>query len=272
MDLFSVLAFIAMCQLLLVESALPPLSNPVSIGYYSLMEDLLKHPAVQFKIPPSPVVTTSFNSSHHKPETVVEIELFPTNILELNGNQEVMVMTAYLQLTWNHPDLIWNSSEYEGISLVEFQASQIWTPSLTVMSEVEDKTIALDESVNLSINHTGVITVALDKHFKTYCKMDFTYFPLDEQICDYILSASWTPITLNYLKNNSASFIKQYSQGGEWNITDMYWEASYSSDYKRSTLRSCVCVKTLDILLFNNINWTNVCVCSHEQSGVYYST
>ncbi|XP_025077383.1 neuronal acetylcholine receptor subunit alpha-3-like [Pomacea canaliculata] len=242
MDVLTVQTFIAaVCHLFLAEGTLAPLTDPVRNSYGSLMENLLAHPAVQFKIPPSPPVTTSFNSSYPKHKTVVEIELLPTNILEVNGNQEIMVMSAFLILRWGDPHLTWNASDYEGVVAAELKASQIWTPFLTVIEEVEEKKIALDDSITLTINQTGRITVSLEKLFKTYCKLNFSQFPFDEQKCSItFLSASLTSVKLKYISELSGSFMREYSQGGEWNITDMYWEIKPSSSvsYQPSILKA----------------------------------
>ena len=59
--------------------------------------------------------------------------------------------------------------------------------------------------------------------FKTICKIDVTYFPFDEQICEFeIGSWAYTGAYLNITYKNANGDLSQYSENSAWEVLSKF--------------------------------------------------
>ena len=108
---------------------------------------------------------------------------------------------------WEDYQLNWNASEYGGIDSIRIHPRLIWTPDLLMYNRSADwqmiqlypgyKYFSADEKfdgtyqTNVVVSNEGSCLYVPPGIFKSTCKIDITWFPFDDQLCD-LKFGSWT--------------------------------------------------------------------------------
>jgi len=139
-------------------------------------------------------------------------------IQEVDPKKETLTALVWLNLEWKDEFLRWNTSQAGDIDKLRMDTEDIWVPDIEVYNRVSRKGLRDREQVVLS--STGEIFWIPPYMLTTSCKLDFTWFPFDEQKCD-IKFGSWTHNGWQLdIKTASESMdISSYVRNEEWDLS-----------------------------------------------------
>ncbi|XP_071944270.1 neuronal acetylcholine receptor subunit alpha-9-II-like [Antedon mediterranea] len=130
----------------------------------------------------------------------VVLRLLITQVIEVSENRQEMTISGWYKMTWKDEFMLWNPEDYNNITAVFIQQSALWIPDVTLYNKyemtfftvesvraeirvVDDEFERTKTSLNLKVGYTGEVVLATPIILTSFCKMDMTYFPLDEQKC-----------------------------------------------------------------------------------------
>ncbi|BFZ13753.1 hypothetical protein BsWGS_16792 [Bradybaena similaris] len=137
----------------------------ISLGNYVRNTDAIKH-----KVP----VIWAGNST-----LLVSYEAF--QILEVNELRQSVKLLSVLMLFWRYPDIQWNTSEYNGISSISLDISEVWTPTIVIPRSASSTILELPDKVDISSD--GFISALMPSLQEIFCFMDLLDFPFDRHNC-----------------------------------------------------------------------------------------
>ncbi|XP_046573448.1 neuronal acetylcholine receptor subunit alpha-6-like [Haliotis rubra] len=151
----------------------------------------------------------------------VSLELYLLSISNFDDVTQTVTANGFFLVSWKDEFLTWNASEYGGISEINPDYGKVWRPYITVWNQVVDaEPLGLDFGV-MKVTAEGIVTWSPGDTFKTFCQMDVTNFPLDEQECTYE-TFDWR----NGLKEvdlrstNNSIGLSLYNSNSQWDITN----------------------------------------------------
>lgn len=118
------------------------------------------------------------------PPVYVELEL--SDLVNLDTQNGVIYITAYITLLWRDERFQWDL-KYANVSKSYVDMNWIWIPDITLYNKAGDSNIV--EAPALLFND-GSVKLRRIAFFSAYCAMDIENFPFDGQVCTLDL-ASW---------------------------------------------------------------------------------
>ncbi|XP_060590872.1 acetylcholine receptor subunit epsilon-like [Ruditapes philippinarum] len=117
------------------------------------------------------------------------------NLLSLNSldiKEQKLSIAAYFSISWKDIRLAWISNDtYSNIKFMFSNELHVWKPPIIIENSVDDIDVISRPSVPMRIISIGKIVWLPAGIFTTHCQSSVTYWPLDTQTCDVILS-SWS--------------------------------------------------------------------------------
>jgi len=110
-------------------------------------------------------------------------------IQKVDAKEGTLTTMVWLNLAWKDEFLVWNSSQAQGIEDIRMDIEDIWIPDIEVYNVVARK--GLREREQVVVSSTGEILWVPPYILTTTCKLDFHWFPYDQQTCP-IKFGSWT--------------------------------------------------------------------------------
>ncbi|XP_046573394.1 neuronal acetylcholine receptor subunit alpha-7-like [Haliotis rubra] len=151
----------------------------------------------------------------------ISLELHLLSMSDFDEVTQTVTANGFFLVSWKDEFLTWNASEYGGVSEINPDYGKVWRPYITIRNQVVNvKPLGLDFGV-IKVTAQGTVTWAPGDTFKTFCQMDVTNFPLDEQECIYMTS-DWK----NGLKEvdlrpiNNSIGLDLFNSNGQWDITN----------------------------------------------------
>ena len=150
---------------------------------------------------------------------IVSIEHQLTSINEVNEKGQYLKTTWWFDIDWKDELLVWNSTEYGGVTKIAIPPTKIWLPDVYITRTLENSKDIGGSGVNAIIYNDGSVTWWPGKDYITACKVDITHYPFDIQACSVNVS-TWYSQDPEILLNNMAATISlyHYEENGEWNI------------------------------------------------------
>jgi len=138
-------------------------------------------------------------------------------IQEVDPKKETLTALVWLNLEWKDEFLRWNASQAGDIDKLRMNVEDIWVPDIEVYNQVSQKGLRDREQVVLE--STGDIFWIPPYMLTTSCKLDFTFFPFDQQKCD-IKFGSWTHHgwQLDIKTKSEDMDISGYVRNEEWDL------------------------------------------------------
>ncbi|CAI4229950.1 unnamed protein product [Auanema sp. JU1783] len=155
----------------------------------------------------------------------VFIKVFLQQIINVDEQNQVVEINAWLKYTWNDYRLRWRPLSYDNITSVRFPGgeSPIWQPDILLYNSADDRFDSSFKS-NLVVYSSGLVNWIPPGIFKISCKMDITMFPFDEQIC-FMKFGSWTyhgfsiDLQVDTEKEDTPAVdLSTYISNGEWRL------------------------------------------------------
>ncbi|XP_067670848.1 neuronal acetylcholine receptor subunit alpha-7-like [Haliotis asinina] len=151
----------------------------------------------------------------------VSLELHLLSMSDFDEVTQTVTANGFFLVSWKDEFLTWNASEYGGVSSITPDYGKIWRPYITVWNQVVDaEPLGLDFGV-ITVTAEGIVTWSPGDTFKTFCQMDVTNFPLDEQECTYE-TFNWRnslkEVDLKPIHNYIG--LSLYKSNSQWDITN----------------------------------------------------
>uniref|UniRef100_A0A1I8J982 Neur_chan_LBD domain-containing protein n=1 Tax=Macrostomum lignano TaxID=282301 RepID=A0A1I8J982_9PLAT len=156
-----------------------------------------------------------FNSS--KPVTTL-MGITLTQIFDMDEKNQVLVSNVWLDQQWKDEFLTWDPEEFSNQAKIRLPSSKIWKPDLVLYNNAADFADSLMPALAM-IDSNGTVFWPIPTKLRSSCKVDVTYFPFDEQVCN-LKFGSWTydgyQVDLHLLKSDVD--VSSYVENGEWEL------------------------------------------------------
>ncbi|XP_067670846.1 neuronal acetylcholine receptor subunit alpha-6-like [Haliotis asinina] len=151
----------------------------------------------------------------------VSLELHLVSMSNFDEVTQTVTANGFLLVSWKDEFLTWNASEYGGVREITPDYGKIWRPYITVRNVVDQvQPLGLDFGV-MRVTFQGTVTWAPGDTFKTFCQMDVTNFPLDQQECEYILFAWGNDLKeVDLRSTNNFIGLDLFNDNSQWDITN----------------------------------------------------
>uniref|UniRef100_A0A1I8IYU2 Neur_chan_LBD domain-containing protein n=1 Tax=Macrostomum lignano TaxID=282301 RepID=A0A1I8IYU2_9PLAT len=125
-----------------------------------------------------------FNSSE---AVTAQMGITLTQIFDMDEKNQVLVTNIWLdQRRVSHL----GSGEFSNQKKIRLPSGKIWKPDLVLYNNAADFTDNLMPALAM-IDSNGTVFWPIPTKLRSSCKVDVTYFPFDEQMCD-LKFGSWT--------------------------------------------------------------------------------
>nr|AHC70335.1 nicotinic acetylcholine receptor [Schistosoma mansoni] len=120
----------------------------------------------------------------------VKISIRLQQISGLDERNQVLTTILFLEQIWEDEYLKWNESEFGNVRTLRIPAKQVWTPDTYVFNNADHTSSGFLEGVYVLVHSSGRISWPIPVQLKTFCQVDITLFPFDQQNCE-IQFGSW---------------------------------------------------------------------------------
>jgi len=111
-------------------------------------------------------------------------------IIDVDEKNQLLITCLWLNLEWSDYQLNWNSTQYGGVDSIRIHPKLLWTPDLLMYNSADEKFDGTYQT-NVVVSNDGSCLYVPPGIFKSTCKIDITWFPFDDQLCD-LKFGSWT--------------------------------------------------------------------------------
>jgi len=122
-------------------------------------------------------------------ETKVNISVAVIAIVEFNEVKQMIMLTTKLLFTWNDEYLTWDPNEFMKVSHIHAPQSMVWKPFIVLENSITRQSELGTHSLNVIINHDGVMEWTPVEVFTTTCTTNVRRFPFDTQKCSMVFEA-----------------------------------------------------------------------------------
>ncbi|XP_023930299.1 neuronal acetylcholine receptor subunit alpha-9-like [Lingula anatina] len=143
-----------------------------------------------------------------------------------NASHPVLLRVGFalnqiIDLLWTDEFLQWNASDYQGLSEIRISTAEIWMPDLTLYNDVREEERGLDQ-YKVTVYPNGAVYWLTPNILKTYCKLDVTYFPYDQQVCPFKFGSwSYHGFQLDVTNRSASGDTSSFVDNGEWELVDI---------------------------------------------------
>ncbi|XP_046325712.2 acetylcholine receptor subunit alpha-type acr-16-like [Haliotis rufescens] len=147
----------------------------------------------------------------------VTLQLHLVAITNFDEVSENLSFTAWLDLVWHDPFLVWDPIQYGGSVSIHPPAHQVWRPNIAVANTMSTFNPVTDSTNLVHVLSNGTVTWKPGANFDVYCEVDTSSFPFDVQEClvelllwDYHLEA------VDLLPMASSVGVSSFRANGKW--------------------------------------------------------
>ncbi|XP_067672937.1 neuronal acetylcholine receptor subunit alpha-7-like [Haliotis asinina] len=151
----------------------------------------------------------------------VSLELHLLSMSDFDEVTQTVTANGFFLVSWKDEFLTWNASEYGGVREITPDYGKVWRPYIIVRNVVDRvQPLGLDFGV-IKVTSQGIVSWSPGDNYKTFCQMDVTNFPLDEQECSYIMfvwASNLKEVELKPSRNSLGLYL--FNSNSEWDIVD----------------------------------------------------
>ena len=151
-------------------------------------------------------------------KVVVNVGIAVVSVLNINDAQQTMTSSVCIDLRWHDKALSWNTSDYDGVGVVEMPVDSVWVPHVYISNSQDTKSLLADALI-VNVYHDGTVQKNFDRIVQTTCVMDLEKYPYDTQNCPLLFNHLHPPSSMelcveSFLLKTSTS--KSLSFSSEW--------------------------------------------------------
>ncbi|XP_046571047.1 neuronal acetylcholine receptor subunit alpha-10-like [Haliotis rubra] len=149
----------------------------------------------------------------------VKMDLTLIEIMDIDETKQVMTTHSWITLKWVDARLAWQPEHFGDVTDLRIPSDMIWTPDLTLKNTVELNNQLLPGGQNNAILlSSGEVILVYQAILKTSCRVDLSYFPMDQQMCRISFhSWSYTGDKLNVTNGaGEPGDLNEYISNMEW--------------------------------------------------------
>ncbi|KAL8568804.1 hypothetical protein ACOMHN_000087 [Nucella lapillus] len=174
-----------------------------------------------------------FNASE---TVVIKFGLTLVQISDMDEVNQVLTINVWLEQEWQDERLVWDPRQYNGLKILRVPCEKIWLPDIVLYNSADDYTAGFMKSKAM-VTSSGNVFWPPPAKFRSSCKIDITYFPFDDQVCELKFGSwtyhgfqvcelkfgSWTYDGFQVdITNRSAQVdLTNYVYSGEWELIDV---------------------------------------------------
>ncbi|UJR23945.1 hypothetical protein I4U23_026913 [Adineta vaga] len=141
-----------------------------------------------------------------------------TQLSDMDEKNQILTTNIWLEQEWYDQRLIWNASDFNGLSTLRLPCSKIWLPDIVLYNSADDYTQGFYQSKAM-VENNGHVFWPPPAKFRSSCKIDVTYFPFDDQLCKLKFGSwSYDAAQVNLTKRRDNVDMTNYIRSGEWHI------------------------------------------------------
>ncbi|XP_036271515.1 neuronal acetylcholine receptor subunit beta-4 isoform X1 [Pipistrellus kuhlii] len=199
----------------------------------------------------------------------IRLQLSLAQLISVNEREQIMTTNVWLKQEWTDYRLAWNSSHYEGVSILRIPAKRLWLPDIVLYNNA-DGTYEVSLYTNAVVWANGTIMWLPPAICKSTCKIEVRHFPFDQQNCS-LKFRSWTydHTEIDMVLKTPSANRDDFTPSGEWDILALpgrrtvdpgdprYVDVTYDFVIRRkplfytiNILVPCVLITSLAILVF----------------------
>ncbi|XP_067665509.1 neuronal acetylcholine receptor subunit alpha-10-like [Haliotis asinina] len=151
----------------------------------------------------------------------VKVGLAVRQVMGLDEPNQILTVNAWIRLNWYDCQMVWNATEYGGISQLILPFEKMWTPDITLYDTNVEEIPGLKD-YRPSYNSDGFVTYNFPTVITSLCKVDVTYFPFDTQTCA-LKFGSWAyhGLQINITNRSSAGDMSSFKVNTEWDLVSV---------------------------------------------------
>ncbi|XP_060075116.1 neuronal acetylcholine receptor subunit alpha-7-like [Ylistrum balloti] len=151
--------------------------------------------------------------------TYVTLEMYLVSILDLDEVSGTITLNCAVPMSWTDYRLVWNPSDYGGITSFVFNSSIFWKPRVYIITSSDDLSDFSFDAYDVRVFSNGRVTSSPGRHVKASCSVDMTNFPSDSQIC-VMQMMSWGLLAneMIFIAGRETIVLRFYKPNGEWDI------------------------------------------------------
>ncbi|CAF3356497.1 unnamed protein product [Rotaria sp. Silwood1] len=144
-----------------------------------------------------------------------------TQLSDMDEKNQVLTTNIWLEQEWFDQRLVWNASEFNGLTTLRLPCSKIWLPDIVLYNSADDYTQGYYQSKAM-VDSNGHVFWPPPAKFRSSCKIDVTFFPFDDQLCK-LKFGSWIydAAQVNLTKRRDNVDMTNYIRSGEWHILNI---------------------------------------------------
>jgi cation transporter family protein len=128
--------------------------------------------------------TSATQPQCNKKAVNVTIDVGLREIIELSEKQETIKLKIWVRLNWEDCNLMWNASDFSGISKIGVPYDKIWIPDVTLYEGINEIANMPDmKQYRAMITNLGKIQYQFPTTVHMSCGMNIAKFPFDQQTC-----------------------------------------------------------------------------------------
>ncbi|XP_033726248.1 neuronal acetylcholine receptor subunit alpha-7-like [Pecten maximus] len=151
--------------------------------------------------------------------THVTLSMYLITILDLDEITGTITLNCGLMVLWSDYRLVWNSSDFGGISSFVFNSSNVWKPRIYFTTSSDDLSDFSYDAFDVRVFSNGSVLSSPGRNVRASCMLDMTKFPKDSQTCVLQVMAWMLPASeMVFVIGSSDIDLSYYKPNGEWDI------------------------------------------------------
>ncbi|XP_071785863.1 neuronal acetylcholine receptor subunit alpha-7-like [Asterias amurensis] len=151
--------------------------------------------------------------------TVVKFGLELNAVIDMDEPSQVIKTQVSIILSWTDSYLTWDQ-DYYGVPEVRIPSSKMWMPDITLLNSADSANFMLENRL-VRVKPSGETEWRAFVVLTSFCKINFSFFPYDEQTC-LLRFRAWTYTIEHVIFALGSEFnADDAEEHGEWHIVNM---------------------------------------------------
>ena len=152
-------------------------------------------------------------------QMMIDLKLNVVAIIDFSEVEETFTLTAFLPLSWKDETLSWDPELFGNLTHMSVPQDKIWKPYINLQNSVVKLGELGTPSLQVLVEHTGVVVWKPVEVFTVLCSVDVYKFPFDTQTCYLSFEPSGYKLT-EVLLTTSVPVInfREYEGNSGWTI------------------------------------------------------